>query len=286
MQPMSEKNLNKLLGYVGSMWTWAANHYDECPPNPFKGLKVKMKGRNVRDERHPFTLDELKAIFSAPIYTGCKSVREWVSPGSLIPRDTGMYWVPLIALFTGARSGEIIQLRVEDVREEHGVIFFDINDDGEDKRLKTHHSKRSTPVHPFLVELGLLEHVALRKRQGEQRLFPEMKMGEDGYYSSPYSKHFRRFLEAVKIKHRKNAFHSFRHCFEDACRNSDIPKEVMDALQGHGEEGMSGRYGRGFFLKKLAEAMGRLRYEGLDLGHLRPDVPGQRCQQLADQAAE
>lgn len=46
----------------------------------------------------------------------------------------------------------------------------------------------------------------------------------------------------------------------------------MDALQGHGEEGMSARYGRGFSLKKLAEAMGRLRYEGLDLSHLRPDV--------------
>ncbi|EPY01623.1 site-specific integrase [Magnetospirillum fulvum] len=286
MAPMSEKNLNKLLGYVGSLWTWAADHYDECPPNPFKGLKVKMKGRNVREERDPFTLDELKAIFRAPVYTGCKSVREWTSPGSLIPRDTGMFWVPLIGLFTGARSGEIIQLRVEEVRTEHGVLFFDINDDGEDKRLKTPHSKRNTPVHPVLIQLGLLDHVALRKRQGEQRLFPEMKMGADGYYSSPYSKHFRRFLEAVKVKHRKNAFHSFRHSFEDACRNSDISKEIMDALQGHGEEGMSGRYGRGFFLKKLAEAMARLRYEGLDLGHLRPDVPGQKCERASDQAAE
>ena len=62
------------------------------------------------------------------------------------------------------------------------------------------------------------------------------------------------------MKHGKNAFHSFRHSFEDACRNSDISKEIMDALQGHGEEGMSGRYGRGFFLKKLAEAMGRLQH--------------------------
>ncbi|HLO76357.1 MAG TPA: DUF6538 domain-containing protein [Magnetospirillum sp.] len=286
MPPMSDKNRDKLLGYVGSFWTWAKDHYDECPDNPFRGLKLKVKARNVRDERHPFTLDELKAIFSAPIYTGCKSVREWVSPGLLIPRDAGIYWLPLIGLFTGARSGEIIQLRVEDVRQEHGVIFFDINDDGEDKRLKTAHSKRTTPVHPILVELGLLDHVERQRRKGEVRLFPEMKMGEDGYYSSPYSKHFRRFLEAVKIKHRKNAFHSFRHCFEDACRNSDISKEVMDALQGHGEEGMSGRYGRGFFLKKLAEAMGQLRYEGLDLEHLRPDVPGQKCQRAPDQAAE
>lgn len=113
-----------------------------------------------------------------------------------------MFWVPLIGLFTGARSGEIIQLRVEDVREEHGVPHFDINDDGADKRLKTAHSKRTTPVHPVLVELGLLDHVERQKRQGEQRLFPEMKMGEDGYYSSPHSKHFRRFLVAVGVKTR------------------------------------------------------------------------------------
>ncbi|CUW37172.1 protein of unknown function [Magnetospirillum sp. XM-1] len=60
----------------------------------------------------------------------------------------------------------------------------------------------------------------------------------------------------------------------------------MNALQGHGEEGMSGRYGRGIFLKKRAEAMGRLRYEGLDLGHLLPDVSGQKSQRASDQAAE
>lgn len=123
-----------------------------------------------------------------------------------------------------------------------------------------------------IIGPGLLDHVARQTRRGEQRLFPEMKMGEDGYYSSPHSKRFRRFLVAIEVKTRKNAFHSFRHCFENACRDSDISKEVMDALQGHGEEGMSGRYGRGFFLKKLAEAMARLRYEGLDLSHLRPEV--------------
>lgn len=284
MPPMSDKNRDKLLGYVGSFWTWAKDHYDECPDNPFRGLKLKVKARNVRDERHPFTQDELKSIFNAPLYAGCKSLREWVAPGQMVPRDAGIYWLPLIGLFTGARSGEIIQLRVDDVREEHGVLHFDINDDGEDKRLKTPHSKRTTPVHPVLVELGLLDHVERQRRKGEVRLFPEMKMGEDGYYSSPFSKHFRRFLVAVKVKTRKNAFHSFRHCFEDACRNSDIPKEVMDALQGHGEEGMSGRYGRGFFLKKLAEAMARLRYEGLDLGHLRPDVLVKKSERASDQA--
>ncbi len=42
----------------------------------------------------------------------------------------------------------------------------------------------------------------------------------------------------------------------------------MDALQGHGQEGMSERYGRGYYLKKLDEAMKRLQYRDLDLSHL------------------
>ncbi|MFK5978028.1 MAG: hypothetical protein QM488_03980 [Rhizobiaceae bacterium] len=71
-------------------------------------------------------------------------------------------------------------------------------------------------------------------------------MGKDGYYSSPFSKYFNRFLTSVNAKTKTNAFHSFRHCFEDACRDSDISKEIMDALQGHGEEGMAKRYGKGY----------------------------------------
>lgn len=269
MPPMSEKNLNKLLGYVGSFWTWAKDNHDDCPENPFKGLKLKLKGKNVRDERHPFTTDELKAIFTAPIFTGCKSTAEWGTPGSLVSRSAGIFWVPLIGLLTGARLGEIIQLRTADVREDQGITYLDLNDDGEDKRLKTAHSKRMVPLHAELVAAGFAELVAERRRAGQERLFPDLAMGADGYYSSPFSKHFSRFLKRIGVKTRKNAFHSFRHCFEDACRNSDILKEVMDALQGHGEEGMSGRYGRrGYMLKKLAEAMGRLKYEGVDLCHL------------------
>ncbi|CCQ72542.1 putative phage integrase [Magnetospira sp. QH-2] len=268
MPPMSDSNLNKIIGCVAAFWSWADNNYDDCPDNPFKGLKVKKSKRSVRDERNPFTLDELKAIFAAPVYTGCRSVREWSKPGDIVPRDAGIYWVPLVSLFSGARAGEVIQLYVDDVRQEDGIWYLDVNDDGDDKRLKTAHSHRVVPLHQTLIDLGFLTHVAQRRKQGKQRLFPDLKMGADGYYSSPFSKHFNRFLKAVGIKNRRNAFHSFRHCFEDACRDSDISKEVMDALQGHGEEGMSGRYGRGFVLKKLAEAMSQLRYDGLDLSHL------------------
>ncbi|AKI02259.1 phage integrase family protein [Hoeflea sp. IMCC20628] len=270
LPPMSVSNVNKIIGFVGAFWNWAKAHYDGVTGNPFDGMKLKKSGK-ARDERHPFTPDELKSIFNAPLYTGCRSARAWRTPGDFIPRNSGLYWVPLIALFTGARSGEIIQLYTSDVVEKDGILRFELTDDGDDQRLKTSTSHRFIPVHRTLKELGLPEFVQKRRNEGQLRLFPEMSKGSDGYYSSPYSRQFRRLLESVGAKHAKNAFHSFRHSFEDACRNNGISSEIMNALQGHSERGMGDRYGSGFHLKRLAEAIEKLDYEGLDLSHLKPD---------------
>ncbi len=268
LTPMSDKNINKLMGFVGAFWGWAAVNYDENLSNPFKGMKIKIRVK-ARDERDPFTMDELKAIFSSPLYTGCKSARHWGIKGNHIPKDHGRFWVPLIALYTGARSGEIIQLRLNDIREADGINYFHLTNAEEDQRLKTSTSRRDIPIHQDLIKIGLLDLVKLRRSQGEDRLFPELKMGSDGYYSTPYSRHFRRLLESLGIKKSsKEVFHSFRHNFEDACRESSVSKEIMDALQGHGEEGMSGRYGRGYMLKKLDEEIRKLQYRDIKITHL------------------
>lgn len=95
-----------------------------------------------------------------------------------------------------------------------------------------------------------------------------MEMDKEGYYSSVYSKRFRQLLDSLKIKHGQNAFHSLRHNFKDACRNSGVNKYVMDALQGHAEAGMSARYGPGYELKTLNGAICQLGYRDLDLSYL------------------
>lgn len=99
MPPMSDKNVNKLIGYAAAFWNWAANNYDDCPSNPLVGLKVKLKKR-AREERDPFTLAELQSLFQAPIFTGCRSLHFWRQPGEFVPRDSGMFWAPLVSLFS------------------------------------------------------------------------------------------------------------------------------------------------------------------------------------------
>lgn len=267
LQPMSTKNINKIMQFVGSMWLWAERQYDEITGSPFKGLQINIKQR-ARDERHPFSLEQLRTTFNAPIYTGCHSEQHWKQQGATVLRESGKFWVPLISLFSGARLGEILQLRSADVREDQGILYFDLLDEQEDQRLKNENSRRRIPVHPKLIELGLGAFIQKRQQRGEARLFPELQMGKDGYYSSPFSKFYRRFLESLDIKTAKTSFHSFRHNFEDACREAGVPVDVMNTLQGHGEDGMAARYGKGHVLRTLEESLRKVSYPELDLSHL------------------
>lgn len=268
LQPMSITNYNKVIGFVSAFWNWAANNFDEVDKNPLQGLKLRKEAAAF-EERDPFSVEQLTRIFHAPLYTGCKNAKAWRTKGTHIPNDLGLYWVPLLSLFTGARSGELIQLYVSDIRTENGVTFLDINKLEDDKRLKTKGSQRRLPVHQTLIDLGFMKFVDHCRREKRTRLFPEMAKGKDGYYSSPFSRQFRRVLEGVGAKTSKNTFHSFRHSFEDACRDSGIPRDVMYALQGHEDPGMGDRYGSGYAVSALNEHLQRVSYSGLDLSHLR-----------------
>lgn len=269
LAPMAGKNVNKVLGFLRAFWNWAKANYDDVPSNPFDGLNVKISGK-ARDERHPFTLAELSSTFRSPIYKGCQSVRYHNSPGDLIPSEQGIYWVPLVGLFTGCRSGEIIQLRTEDVKNDGDIAYIDVTDEGEDLNLKNSGSRRRIPVHKTLKDIGFLQFVERQRKKKQKRLFPDLPKAADGTYSTAYSAKFGNTLKALGIKHDRISFHSFRHNFEDACRNSRIPLDFVNALQGHAQQGMAGRYGNGLYgLQLLNEEMQKLAYDGLDLSHLK-----------------
>jgi integrase len=259
---MSTRNANKLIEFVKSFWSWAENNYDCVQGNPMKGLKVTTK-ESPRSARDSFSVDELTAMFNAPLYRGCVSLIKWKEPGLNLFKTSGRFMVPLIALFTGMRLEEVLQLHAEDIKQDgDGVFFFDIC-----RKTKNEGSKRKIPIHNELISIGILGHVS--NIQAGTRLFPECNQGHDGTYSKPFSAHFKRFLEFVKVKTDKNCFHSFRHTFEDACRNCGVDKSIMNTLQGHVETDMSSTYGSGFTVQTLKEkGIDLIHYPGLDLSHL------------------
>lgn len=224
--------------------------------NPFSKLSISVDKRNDPNRRKPFTEDDLKAIFSSPVYA--------LGSRPLGGRGEAAYWLPLISLLTGARLNEIAQLRLADIRQdsESGIWIVDIDTDG-DRSVKTVSSRRQVPVHPELIRLGLLRYQEGLLKAGASRsssLWPELHSADPKYRSTAWSKWFNRSLrETIGIKEPSKVFHSFRHTFKRMGRNAGLTEELHDALTGHVGSGGVGRdYGDGFGLKALSEAVAQI----------------------------
>jgi len=261
---LSVKTQDKYFTMFKQVLIWSANEgfLDKVPGANVKvaGLKKIIPG----EQRDPYSPDQLMKIIKSPLYIGHKSADCRYKPGTLVVRD-GYFWVPLIALHSGMRLGEILQLMKSDVKEENGIWYFDVNK-GEGKSLKTASSKRRVPIHRSLIDLGLVYHV----KQGQQsgRIFPEIKIGADGYHSHDFSKWWGRFAGHVGFKSPRTAFHSFRHNFLDALRAAETPEYINKALAGHSDSSVHSQYGGGAMLSQLKTAIDKVSYPGVDLPSL------------------
>lgn len=262
--PLSRTTADKYLQFLRAFITWCVDEgYLDAAP----GGKISIPGGSkakAKDARDPFTIEQLRRLFNSPAYTGHQSAAKRSTPGSTIVRD-GKYWVPLLALFSGMRMGEIVQLTVSDVKQDADIWYFDI---GEGKQLKTQSSKRKIPLHPMLQDLGFLAVVAKRKAVDEKgRLFPDIQPGKDGYHSHNFSKWFTRYSTQVKVKTSKTAFHSFRHNFKDALENAGVEESHRRALMGHADAGVHNAYGGKLSLALLASDLEKVKYD-VPLEHL------------------
>lgn len=227
-----------------------------------EGWGVKINQRDLVGSRVPvvkrrgFQPDELQLLFG-----GLARFRV---------TEPAKFWVPALAVFTGARAGEICQLRVEDVIDVRGTPCLNLSlfdADGrrvEDKRLKTKTSERYVPLHPYLLEAGFMTFVAGQDKAG--RLFPTLQKGPDGSYSHAFSKWFGRFKKKVGFAEPALVFHSFRHGFRDACRNAEIAEETALALGGWATVGQATKYGDKGMVPVLERAMRKLDFGGFKLG--------------------
>jgi len=270
----------KNLAILKSIFDYAAElEWREDNPTEKVVLRVprKEKVRQARNKGYePFTTEELQRIFNAPLYTGCQDdERGAETPGPNIIRRH-RYWVPLIALFSGMRAGEILQLEKGDIKGSgNDVTYFDVDDEpwaegtGVEKRLKNENARRKVPLHPELKRLGFLDYV---QSQPEGRLFPEAPAGSGGKLSDHFSKRFAYFLKKRGVwVSRKKVFHSFRGTFADCLKAAEVPLDMREAIMGWTPAGkMDARYGDGFGVSLLSKEMQRTNYRELDLSFLYP----------------
>ncbi|KAF5059763.1 Phage integrase family protein [anaerobic digester metagenome] len=280
---LNSKTINdKYLGALKAILAHAVDNgfIDDNPANQIRVTHNADKHGDDEPATLPYTEEELNVLFSSSFFVPgqeCKFKKR-------LMRDYGAdavldyRWLPIVALFTGARLEEIGQLDVADVMEEDGVKFLFIHaDQSTERRLKNKSSRRKVPIHPRLVELGFLEFVELRQKQGAVKLFSTLKemKGRPDKRTDTFSKWWSRYTKKIGVKPlgeagEQKTFHSFRHTSKRALRNAGVDPSLTDAIHGHTNKSISAHYGRdkdgmGYALPVLLEAISKARMDEIEI---------------------
>ena len=253
---LSAKTCGDYAIQINSLLNWATKE-QRLPINQAKDLSPPRYAREGQGRR-PFEVAELQRLFTSGPY----------APGTPNRVRDGQYWLPLLALFTGMRSGEIARLRVRDIVTEKGVVCFRLTDAA---TLKSKQSVRDIPLHSELRRLGFLDFVAAKARASEQTLFADIKANGKKDQSSEFSKVFRRALKAAGLDDPTISMHAFRHTFAHALVDIQTSSEVAEALHGWGsakQHNMFAHYGGRPPIQQLADTVERVAFPGLNLRHL------------------
>lgn len=220
----------------------------------------------------------LNAFFSCPIYANLA----WDKKGGL----EALYWLPVLALHTGARAEELGQLGLDDITlTNHGYFLKIEHSPAKGKRVKNGMS-RSVPLHTRLGEFGFFSYVERLKKAASKQdnpLFPNLLApsaqadGKEQNFkrTKMFSTRFNELLDTHAIDAQGYDFHSFRNNFADELDRKLQSNDVRNALMGHTSDESSASYGykkgsrKSFRDETLREVIEKIEYEEIDFKQLK-----------------
>ena len=223
---LSPKTLDTRFTNIKTFMNWAEDEGCFDKARPLNKVLIAPDPEPTAPKRTTFDQSDLEQIFHPDRY----------GKGKLFTKPWH-YWMPLLALFTGARAEELAQLYTSDIKQIGGVWVIDINEIG-DKRVKTKAGRRRVPLHPFIISLDFLEFVEWAKRQKGEQLFKELKIRKSsGNRSGAVSQWFTRYRRTCGVGAMDGVssltFHSFRHTVITWCKHHDINRDKYKEVVGH-----------------------------------------------------
>jgi integrase len=212
-----------------SVLSWAVSNR-RMASNPAEGVKLKAK-RPIRTREKGFTEEEAKTILlHASGYK--RTVREGAKAAA------AKRWVPWLCAYTGARVGEMVQLRKEDIKRERDWWIVNITPEAGTVKDK---ESRAVVLHAHLLELGFLDFV---KQSADGYLFIPVAQGSSmrGVWKGVKNR-LREFVREVITDVRVAPNHGWRHTFKTVGREAGIEDSILDSICGHAPGSVGGSYG-------------------------------------------
>ena len=238
-------------------WLFIQQYVDQDFSNLMISIKNTAKKKASQD-RAVFTSEDLTKLFATHEYsaTGFRGY-------------SFRYWLPLLALYTGARLNELCQLHISDVSIVDNIYILDINEDGS-KKVKTSSSIRQIPLHKQIIALGFDDYLQHVIRLKQQQLFPALTPNKDLDYSRKVSRFFNEsfkqrqgFMVYAGIKKHTNqgtkVFHSFRHTFINQWKQQGLDANLIKQLVGHSSNDITyDRYGKAYDIKLASKELNKI----------------------------
>jgi integrase len=237
------------LSGLKAVFDWAVMN-GKLAENPAAKITIKV-GKRPRLRSKGFTDQEAKAILAAAL--AHKPGRE--NAGTAAAKK----WVPWLCAFTGARVGEIAQLRKQDVTQRGDLWVIRITPEA--GTVKTNEA-REVVLHTQLVELGFPEFVTASP-DGHLFLTP----APDGTVRGPLrglKNRLAEFARAIVPDPHVAPNHGWRHRFKTIGMEVGIAPRILDAIQGQAPRSVADSYGD-VTLRTLAAAISKVPAFDMDI---------------------
>ncbi len=224
--------------------------------NPFADVSIRVPKKVInREEGKAFSDKEQQAVLKAAL-----AIKDTESPIKAAYR-----WVPWLCAYSGARAGEITQLRGQDVAQHDSFVVMKIKPEAGNVKGSM---PRTVPIHEHVIEQGFL---AYAKSKGKGPLFynPSLQ-NESGNTDITKPKRPRYVVTRNRLAEwvRKLGItdkeiqpnHAWRHTFKRIAARH-MTERVSDAITGHTPLTVGRGYGPPT-VEDMAEALKRFpRYE-------------------------
>ena len=195
--------------------------------NPFRDVRISVPRKNVERETKAFSQDEAKTVLAAAL--ACDDRKSF--------DERARRWVPWICAYSGARAGEITQLRGIDILQRGDDYFARLTPSA--GKIKTRKA-RTIPLHEHLISQDFLEFV--ERARGGPLFYDAARMTA----SSPAKKRPRQ-SPAERTRGRLGAWvrslgitdpelspnHAWRHTFKAQAARVGMDERYSDAITGH-----------------------------------------------------
>lgn len=231
-KPLAAKTINgSYLGAVSALFSWAKGD-GLVAKNPTIEVTTVKLPKQPRLRVKEFTKDEWRTILSATLLELKGRAKD--------DFRNAVRWCPWLMAYSGARVGEITQLRKEDIQTVEGILCMRITPEA--GSVKTNEA-RIVPLHEHVLEQGFLSFVNDRP-DGPLFYDPSLRRSDNAInrqanrLGSKIAHWVRELgIEGVKPNH------GWRHLFNTIGTSCSMNERARLATMGHSGRSVNDDYG-------------------------------------------